>query len=271
MKLSIFTDELGVDITEGAAILEGWGLEWIDLRSRLFGRTFEALEPGELRRLKGLIDERGFKVGCLQSSLAKVHMPEGERYEAEKDKLEAVIRAADVMGCRLVRTFFFWQPRPEEEGTLTRRPDDLRAALDLFAPIHQRAKQAGLVLSLENCGVTVEEVFAVLDALDEPGYGLAWDCANEYPRRGSLPDAKGVAERVARTNCVHVKARGLVPGHGGDEAVPWADILHDLSESGFDGPVSIETHNKDRSLSNTEVSRRVLDHLRAAWPGGVDA
>ena len=124
-------------------------------------------------------------------------------------------------------------------GAVAQQPDQLQIVLDRFAPLYERAREAGLVLSFENCGVTVDEVLAVLDALNEPGYGLAWDCANEYAWGGALPDEAGFAERVKRTNCVHVKARGLVPGHAPeDQDVPWGEILRRLALGGFDGPLA---------------------------------
>ena len=48
MRLSIFTDELGVDIAEGIPILQDWGLKCVDLRGRTFGKACEALDDEEL-------------------------------------------------------------------------------------------------------------------------------------------------------------------------------------------------------------------------------
>ena len=43
MYSSIFTDELAVDIAEALPIIQSWGLEYADLRGRVFGKAFESL------------------------------------------------------------------------------------------------------------------------------------------------------------------------------------------------------------------------------------
>ncbi|MBL7134799.1 MAG: TIM barrel protein, partial [Phycisphaerae bacterium] len=156
---SIFTDELGMDITKGLGIIKSWGLQYVDLRGRVFGQAAEALPAERLGELGKLIDDHGMKVGCLQSSLAKVHLPDADRQRAEAEKLEGIIRLADAIDCRLVRSFHYWQPPAEERGQLAVRPDELQKVLDMFAPLAERARAAGLVLAFENCGVTPDEVF----------------------------------------------------------------------------------------------------------------
>ncbi|NLG26992.1 MAG: hypothetical protein GX557_03725, partial [Chloroflexi bacterium] len=52
---SIFTDELALDVAEALPIIQGWGLQYCDLRGRVFGRAFEALSPEQLGELKGLL------------------------------------------------------------------------------------------------------------------------------------------------------------------------------------------------------------------------
>jgi hypothetical protein len=80
--LSIFTDELALDITKALPILQSWGLTHVDLRGRVFGRAAENLSPEQLADLKKLLDDHGMTVGCLQSSLAKVHLPDAARCAA---------------------------------------------------------------------------------------------------------------------------------------------------------------------------------------------
>jgi sugar phosphate isomerase/epimerase len=269
MKLSIFNDEIGLDITQGLPYFREWGLEWIDLRGRVLGREFCMLEDEEMDEVAKLLGDSGLKVACLQSSLAKFHLPEPQQLEAEKKKLEGIIRAADKFGCRLVRSFFYWQPEKPRKGDLAVRPDQLQKVLDRFGPLADRAKAAGLTLVFENCDVTVPECFTVLDALAVPEWGLAWDCGTEWLDDGPVDD-KGIDERVKRSRCVHVKAEGALAGLS-DTVVPWEKLLRTLAVHGFGGPISIETHNPDQSVSSLEMSRRLLDRVRRAWPGGAPA
>jgi predicted dehydrogenase/sugar phosphate isomerase/epimerase len=263
---SIFTDELGVDITDALPILRSWGLEYVDLRTQVFGACVESLSLDRLAKLRGLLDSQGFKVGCIQSSLAKYHLPDKDRQNAETDKLEGIIRAADALDCRLVRAFFFWQPPKELEGELAVRPDEQQKVLDMFAPLAKRAQEAGLIFGFENCGVTPDEVFTILDALGIASWGLAWDVHNTWDCDERRRDEHAyILRMVQRARMVHVKATGAVEGLGA-EMVPYDKVLRACDNAGVRGPVSAETHNPDRSVSNVDMSKRVVEAIKKAWP-----
>ena len=263
---SIFTDELALDFAETLPILKGWGLEHCDLRGRVFARSLENLSGEQLAEVRRLLDEHGMKVGCLQSSLAKVHLPDAQRCAAEAEKLEGVLRAADALDCRLVRSFFYWQPPAELCGELAVRPDEQQKVLDRFAPLADRARAAGLILAFENCGVTPDEVLTIVDALGVAAWGLAWDCHNTWDSDERRADEEAFIIRMAqRSRCVHVKARGAVEGLT-EELIPYDKVLQICDNAGVQGPVSAETHNPDRSVSNVDMSRRVVEAIQRAWP-----
>jgi predicted dehydrogenase len=138
--------------------------------------------------------------------------------------------------------------------------------LDRFGPLAERARAAGLLLAFENCGVTPDEVFAVLDALDVPAWGLAWDVANSWDCAERRRDPAAYVFRMApRARLVHIKASGAVPGLPGD-LIPYDQVLQTCDNAGLRGPVSAETHNPDRSVSELEMSRRVVAAIQRAWP-----
>ena len=66
------------------------------------GKSIENQTEAELHELKRVLDENGMKVGAIQSSLCKVHLPNEERRQKELVKLEGVIRAANILNCKLV-------------------------------------------------------------------------------------------------------------------------------------------------------------------------
>ena len=105
MFLSLFTDELAMDFYEALPILKEWGMKYVDFRGRVNGKPIERQTDEELRELKRVLDENGMKVGALQSSLCKVHLPDAARRAEEMEKLEGLIRAANILDCRLVRAF----------------------------------------------------------------------------------------------------------------------------------------------------------------------
>ena len=191
MYLSVFSDELFMDAKQSLPIIKGWGLDYVDFRGRVNGKGIEYQTDEELRELKKQLDDMGLKVGAIQSSLCKVHLPDAQRRREEEEKLEGVIRAADILNCRLVRCFNYWQPHGDADcGNLDVRPDEMNKVLGMFEPIAKRAKEAGLVLAFENCGQTVEEVIALVDALGVPEWGLAWDVSNNINDALAKDEAK---------------------------------------------------------------------------------
>ena len=110
MRLSIFSDETGMDLPKAIPLIRKWNLGYVDLRGGIFQRPLEKLDDSQLREVKKLLDDNRLKVGCLQSSFGKVHLPDRERLAEEARKLDRLIRASEILECRLVRTFFFWQP-----------------------------------------------------------------------------------------------------------------------------------------------------------------
>jgi predicted dehydrogenase/sugar phosphate isomerase/epimerase len=271
--LSIFTDELGIDITKGLPILKEWGLDYVDLRGRVFGRAAEALPPERLPELRKLIDSYGMKVGCLQSSLAKVHFPDAARQQAEAEKLEGIIRAADALDCRLVRSFFYWQPPKEQSSALAIQPDLLARAVEMFMPLAERAKEAGLILTFENCGVTPTEVAVFTEALDDalgvPSWGLAWDVGNDWASEERKRDEDAyVLKWAQQAKLLHIKAWTAVPGLR-EETIPYDKVLQVCDNAGVQGPVSVETHNPDPSVDNIEMSKRVVDAMKKVWPSAA--
>jgi sugar phosphate isomerase/epimerase len=269
MFISIFTDELGLDVADALPVIKSWGLGHVDFRAKVFGKGIEMLDTDELRRLRQLVDDHGLTVGCLQTSLCKVHLPDAQRQKQEQEKLEGIIRAADALECRLVRSFSYWQPRGEESGTLATGPDVMQKVLDMFTPVARRAEAADLVLSFENCGVSTDEVFALLDAMNVPGWNMAWDVNNTWGCDERKQDEDAFIERmVRRANCVHVKARGAIDLVNA-ELIPYKKVLQTCHNLGMPGPVSAETHNFGKNGVDEDISRKVVEEIQRAWPAAV--
>jgi predicted dehydrogenase/sugar phosphate isomerase/epimerase len=271
MQLSIFTDELGMDVTKALPIIKGWGLDVVDFRGRMFGKPIERLTDEELTELRKQLDDLGMRTGCIESSLAKVHLPDAERMAAEAEKLEGIIRAADALDCRLVRSFFYWQPTADSglQGALAIRPDEQQKVMDAFAPLAKRAKEANLVLAFENCGVCHDEVIAMLSMFDVPEWGMAWDVANTWNCPEREQGVEAYCKRlIPYARQLHVKARGAVPGIV-DFSIPWDTVLDIAANAGLQGPVSVETHNPDKTKSNEDVSKQLVNIIQAAWPSAA--
>ncbi len=270
MHLSIFTDELFLDIEPALAKISGWHCEYVDLRGMINGKGIEYQTAEELFALKKKLDLLGFKVGAIESSLCKVHMPGPEIRAKEEEKLEGIIRAADILGCRLVRAFNYWQPYDEKElqGQLAVRPDLMNKVLKLFEPIARRAKEAKLVLAFENCGQTYEEVIALTDSLGVPEWGMAWDVYNDMHlfKDGSAEELSYFMKSLPYSRMVHVKAVSALTELEGTK-VPWERVLRGVKATGREIPVSIETHNpKGSPLTHEESTYRTFRRVLQLIP-----
>jgi predicted dehydrogenase/sugar phosphate isomerase/epimerase len=274
MYLSAFSDELFQDVSLALPRIKSWGCEYVDFRGMVYGKGIEYQTGEDLEKLKKEIDNLGLKIGAFQSSLCKVQLPDRDKQKKELEKLEGIIRAADILGCRLVRSFNYWQVHEGmEAGLLAVRPDEMGKVLELFYPIAKRAKEAGLVLGFENCGQTAGEVIAFLNALTVPGWGLAWDPHNDIEIESLGLDPENCDDYYERcinyANMIHVKATTLIPDLEGKK-LPWDRILKGASATGRKMPVSIETHNPAGSgYTHEEATKKTFELIRQVWPAGV--
>ena len=274
MYISVFTDELKKEVTSVLPIYAEWGMKYVDFRGLVNGMPIEKQSEKQLKELKAQLDDLGLKTGVIQSSLCKVHLPDAERQKSEMEKLDGIIRASEILDCKLVRSFNFWQHKMDDSdlGALAVRPDELSKVLEMFYPFAQKAKEAGLVFSFENCGQTPDEVITFLEALNVPEWGMAWDVSNMFE---ILPEAQGdctdyFTKALKYANMVHVKSRG-VPALPELEykKVPWDRVLRGVMASGKDMPVSIETHlpAEAKTLMNEqEATERCYQYIKKVWP-----
>lgn len=275
MYISIFSDEFYQDIYQVLPIIKEWGMTHVDFRAMINGKPIENQTDKELYELKKALDSYGIKPGVIQSSLCKVHLPDRERQKLEMEKLEGIIRASKILGTSLVRSFFYWQHSQDDPacGELAMRPDALAEVLEMFSPIAKRAKEAGIILSFENCGVTPDEVICVLKALNIPEFGMAWDVSNMFEY---LPEAQGdcveyFTKALKYANMVHVKSRGVpdIPELL-YKKVPWDRVLAGVLATGKDMPVSVETHVPiESNLDKIETSKRVYEYIKKTIPASA--
>ena len=276
MYISVFTDEVHQEVTKVLPTFAEWGMEYVDFRSLINGKNIEQQTTDELKALKAQMDSLGLKTGVLQSSLCKVHLPDEAAVKKEMEKLEGLIRAADILDCRLVRSFNFWQHAQDDPacGDLVMRPDMLAKTLEMFYPFAKRAKEAGLILGFENCGQTPDEAITFLNALNVPEWGLAWDVSNMFEL---LPEAQGdcidyFTKALQYANMLHVKCRGVLKEVDAKK-VPWERVLKGALVTGKNMPVSIETHLPANVTCMTplDATKRCYDYLKKVWPASAPA
>jgi predicted dehydrogenase/sugar phosphate isomerase/epimerase len=273
MYISIFADGTQLEVKEALPIIKSWGMEYVDIRERINGKEVHNASAEELGEIKKQADNLGLKIAAIESYLGKIHMPNPEELKIEYQKLDGIIRAADILDCHLVRSFFFWQPghgeTKEQYGNLSKLPDEQKKLAELFGPIAQKARDAGLTLAFENCGATCDDVFAFLDVLNISEFGLCWDVNQDLALIRKKNYADFFKKCLAKTVLMHVKGRGILPELEGFK-VPWDRVLRGLLAMRKDIPVSIETSNpKNSPFTGVECSKKIYETLQTVWPFAV--
>lgn len=265
MYITVFTDELGLEASEAAPIVKEWGASAVDLRGKINEKPIQKQSDEELKDLKKLIDDQGLSVACLESPLGKVHFPDEEAMAKEWETLDGLTRAADILECRLIRSFYHWQPKAPDRGSLSSNDDLFSQAIESFLPIAQAAHDRGLTLAFENCGCHTYETHRVIREFHRRGItscGQAWDVFHsmeEKPR-----DLRAfVTANSAFVKIIHVKAKRCT-FLGDETSIPYTDIFRMVHSLGYRGPVAIETHNHDKAIDNKEASHRLYRAVKAA-------
>ena len=263
MYISIFSDELGLEFTEAIPYFKEWKLKYVDFRGKVFGKSFEKLNKDEVKEVKKILDNNGLRVGCFESSIGKVHLPENEEVIKEQQrKLDNLIVAAEILDCRLVRCFHFWQPEENKKGTLSVDSPELERVLELTVPIAKKAAEEGITAAFENCGVTVTEVKTVLDSLKMENCSYAWDVHNNWDielKKHGDPTAY-IREYAPKAKLVHMKSRRALPELNAP-LVPWDFVFSELKAAGYNGLISVETHCPSEMKMNPgeiEINRRLV-------------
>jgi len=73
---------------------------------------------------------------------------------------------------------------------------------------------------------------------------------------------------LKRAICVHIKAGGALEGLRG-ALIPYSKVMSACHDLGMAGPVSVETHNPDKSVSDADRSLQVVEAVRRAWPAAA--
>lgn len=278
MLLSIFNEEFGIeDIYQVLPLAKKMGMDCIDFRFWVNGKDIAFQTMDELRTLKKKCDEIGLKVAVLQSSLCKVNMPDTERQKFEEDKLEGYIRAAEVLDCPNIRSFNYWQHDggDPELGQLAKQPKLLEQVMEKFYPIAKRAKEAGLRMSFENCGQTIDEIAVLLKELNVPDWGLAFDPRKGHDGNDLMPATAEEIEAycdkgMKYANHLHVKAQSVLTGLPQSVIVPWERLLCEASKGDRIKVVSLEVGGgRGNTMPREEICRKTIDAIKALWPANA--
>ena len=237
--LSGFGDEIDPDPAVQAAVLLALGASHIEVRSA-WGTNVSELEPEQVARLKGILDEKGLKVSAVASPIGKVDVSLPVEHELER--LRRIISVAKGLEAGYIRIFSFFRADGRSAEDIR---DDVMVRLGALAAL---AEESGVVLLHENekgiFGDTPERVLDIMTTVDSPALRIAWDNAN-FVQVGVKPFTEGYA--MLRPYLEYFQVKDAVAATG--EVVPAGEgdgeldaTIAALKADGFSGFASLEPH-----------------------------
>lgn len=241
--LSAFGDEICDDLAEQLQVLVGLDIHRLDLRGA-WGKNVAFMEEEDITRVQQVCGEYGVKVNCLGSPVGK--SPLVKPLDYEQANLTRLMATGIRLDTHLIRIFSFY---PEDISTNQHYDQYVPEVIDRLGVLAAMAQREGFILLLENekdiVTDTPERCVAVLEGVNSPALGFAWDSANFVQVGVAQPVSCGWDGLAPYLRYVHVKdallADGKVtPAGKGDGQV--ADYLQRLKGMGYQGTLCLEPH-----------------------------
>ena len=236
--LSAFSDEAGNTIEDQIQATQQAGLAFLDLRG-VDGFNIAALPIENAQIIKRKLDAAGLQVQMLGSPLGKIDI--ADDFEPEAEKLLHMARLSDILGCRNIRIFSYYN---KAEASHASWQDESLRRLSQLCGI---AREEGLVLYHENerhiFGDLGADVLTIAHELsDVDSFRLIFDFDN-FNQSGE--DVWATWQVLAdMTDAFHLK-----DSTGDNQHVPVGqgngrvrEILQDAVSRGWSGPVAVEPH-----------------------------
>ncbi|WP_026426052.1 sugar phosphate isomerase/epimerase family protein [Actinokineospora inagensis] len=234
-------DEAGPGLAAQVAAIAALGWSAIELRT-VDGVPLAGLTEAAFDRVAGTLAELGLRTVCVDSRIGDWSSVITGDFGRDLAELRVLADRCGRLGTRYVRVMSYPNDglhADEWEHRALRRMRELAL----------RAEQADLVLLHENCagwaGSESERALRMLEEADSPGLRLLFDTGNGIAYGYSaVEQLRPLVEYVAH---VHVKdgvtdangPRWTLPGQGTADVAECLDVL---TESGYQGALSIEPH-----------------------------
>jgi sugar phosphate isomerase/epimerase len=281
MKIAVITDEIDNDLDHALRVMGEYGVHGAELR-QIGAKNIADTTPDEWPAIRETLARHGAIVAGLATPFYKCDLPgiteddpAGPLHSAtarglgdQIRLLEHCIAAAKFFDTRLLRVFSFWK-----RGPLT--PQIEEQIVDAFAEPAALAEREGITLALENehaCYLgTGAQTARVLAEIDSPAVRAVWDPGNAF-MDGEIPFPNGYAAIKPFVAHVHVKDAEVLAGEispvwscVGEGKIDWAGQIAALSQEGYSGFLSLETHYKGRGTKEAS-SRACLEGLLRLMP-----
>jgi sugar phosphate isomerase/epimerase len=288
--IGIIPSEIDRSLEVSIPILQELGVHDVEL-SAVDGVQLPEYSTEMLERIKAQLTDADLQVGVSGTEIFKF-VKLGEATGAVLDHppvqtdlahLRQAIVYSRSLGAKIIRLYAFRRddmiglgnPSPilPDGGTI---PDAIvEKAAVVLAAAGDLAGEAGMTLAVENvrsCWANTGVNLAhLVSAADHSAVRICWDAANDFIAGGN-PEGTGYAAVRPYVVSVHFKSAEIVdPVSGltawkpiGSGAVNIAEQIRLLTQDGFDGLASLETHWKPEGGTGTDGTRRSFAGLLQA-------
>ena len=258
MTPAAITDEINIDVDHALDVMAEYGVRHAELRE-VYDRNISAVDEAGVERIKRATGDRGVTVVCLASPFYKTDLPGFDHagsstgplhgavalaFDEQIAMLRRLIRIADQLGTKIIRTFAFWR-----HGDQTEQIED--AIVEAYREPVRIAADAGVVLAIENepsCYAgTGREVARIVERVGSRALRAVWDPANviyggQFADRGEYDSVRPFTAHVHFKDAGRYAAGKPKCVLAGEGMVNWTEQFRWLTEDGYKGFVSLETH-----------------------------
>jgi len=263
-QLAAFTDEISQDFEHAVAVCGEYGVPAVEIRSAWQRKGPQDLLDDELTRMLDILGAARMTTACIASPFLKCDLGDAEAYQAHLGILRRCCEVARAMGTDIIRGFTFWRVPDLADA-------QYRQILAQFEEPCRILAGEGMRLGIENehsCNVgTGLELRKFLDDLRACGYpggervGAIWDPANQvFANVPEAPYPDGY--EAVRADMIHMHVKDAqwegtqcVCTAVGDGAVDYEGQFQALTDDGYHGYCSLETHWRPQALTEEEVKR----------------
>lgn len=238
-KLSGFGDEISDDLVAQLDVMESLGIRHLEIRG-VYGKGVLELNEEEVKGVKGTLEEKGFKISAIGSSIGKIKITDD--FSIDVGNLEKAFSIARNFETKYIRIFSYYLPEGDEPSSYSGE------VLRRMREMTKLAEKEGVILLCENefdvyCD-SAERCSEVLKNIDSRCLRLTFDPAN-FVVAGVKPYAEAFPELADYIEYLHIKDarfsdKTVVPAGEGDGEIK--EILKGLKERDFDGFLSLEPH-----------------------------
>lgn len=239
MNLAIIGDEIDQDLDNVISTVQECDYKGIEVRS-VWNIRPDQLNDEQLDSIRYSVEKKGLSIVGFDSPVFKTAIPKTiKQIEEARDSFLHAVHQARILKAQFIRVFSFYrkeQPEPKEAGRIMKGiiEDIIPKDIMILVETGMRTNTPSIVQMID-----------LLEVLNNNRVGVLWDPGNTVYsgfNKNPFPNDYKLGRDVIKH--IHVKdSKGQKEYVNiGDGDVPWKDIVKFLTNDGYDGWFSLETH-----------------------------